>query len=268
MLLFPYGGEFKWIHLSLREYPGIRYVLIFVNEGILKEWEDDTNAKTYLEKVQEEINVFKNQEQERNIPPRFEVKMKALCVPDFIQFADFFGFFRTVFQNIQPFLNSFSPDSVIQKKKSLFNELFMDNVFSQIHIHLNSGLMMYRLGLFQCANEFRFPELHIFIFNKDSSIPEVIPLHHELKTIENRVLQILQHVDQISVSDLQNRYKEEYEQKSLSYILKVVNRLIEMNYVQSIKDGREKQISLTSFSLSAFKSEKFHELLRKTLNSM
>lgn len=233
-----------------------------------KKGEVNVSAETFHNKALSEVEAFQAHENAQNIPPHLQIKMEVINILDFGHFAEYFGFFRAIFLHLQPYFALEEPtESQIIKEQSIFHGIFQDTLFSKIHIHLNSSLMVYRLALYQCANEFRGLPLHLFLFNKNTDFPETIPLYYEMNTIEKRVLELLQKSAEISVSELCNLYAAHYESKSLSYMLKVVNRLIEMKYLESSKVGREKQISLTSFSSSVFSVGKYDKILKKSFKA-
>ncbi len=266
ILLFPYGGQFKWVHLALREFSAVRYVLIFANDEKMDRVGNST--LTYFEKAVIESTNLKEQEVQQGIPKSMQIQIKVLKIPSYQQFAQYFGFFRSLFIQLIPFLksnNKYKNYCNKEIKLSNFQRFFEETKIGNIHIHLDSGLMMYRLALYQCAHEFRDLSIHLFIYNKISNLSETIPIHQGRNSIENRVIEILKNQDKISVSELLEEYTIKFEEKSLSYMLKIVNRLIEMGYVESKKVGREKQISLTQFSSSAFLAGKYSNTIKENL---
>jgi len=269
ILLFPYGGEYKWVHLTLREFNAIRYVLILTNDEKIDRKND--SSLSFFEKAVQESIKFMEQEILHEIPENLQIQIKILKVPIFQHFTQYFGFFRSLIIQIVPFMKSTTKNQKYCKKENsdpTFTNFFKEKEINKIHIHLDSGLMIYRLALYQCANEFRDLSIHLFMYNKVSHLSETIPIHHDRNNIEDNVLEILENYDYLSVSELLAEFSAKHEKKSLSYMLKVVNRLNKMGYVESKKIGREKLISLSPLSSDAFNQEKYSKILRNNLSDL
>ncbi len=269
ILLFPYGGAYKWVHLTLREFNAIRYVLIITNDEKIDRKKD--SSLSFFEKAVQESKKLLEQEILQEIPENLQVQIKILKVPFFQQFTQYFGFFRSLIIQVVPFMKSPTKYQKYCDKEStdpVFQNFFKDNKITKIHIHLDSGLMIYRLALYQCANEFRDLSIHLFMYNKVSHLAETIPIHHDRNDIEDNVLEILENYEYLSVSELLSKFSVKYEKKSLSYMLKVVNRLNRMGYIESKKVGRRKLISLSPLSSDAFNQEKYSNILRNNFSDL
>src|SRR5271157_3923491 len=130
-LIFPYGGGgSKWINLSLREFD-VQWLVILAGES---------NVEGRLDEARQIAAELI--ERERTIPAPKQRVFSVLAVPDYPAFADLLAYMRALHQVIQ------------------------SRGYDAIYTHLDSGLMRWRIALYQCAEEFADLIKKIFIFNK------------------------------------------------------------------------------------------------------
>jgi predicted transcriptional regulator len=133
----------------------------------------------------------------------------------------------------------------------------MNEGYDAVYTHLDSGLMRWRIALFQCAEEFPRLVQKLFLFNKMTAEMEVIRIFYKLNETEAQVLQVLSNYTKITLSDLRGKYLEAYSDRTLSAILKVVRSLAEGGLVIENKEGRVQWVELTDLGRAMMKSEEF-----------
>src|SRR5271157_2316245 len=130
-LIFPYGGGgSKWIDLSLREFD-VQWLVILA---------DETNQKGFLDEARQIAIELTGRES--TIPAPKQRIFSVLAVPSFSAFADLLAYLRALHQVIE------------------------SRGYDAIFTHLDSGLMRWRIALYQCAEEFADLVKKIYIFNK------------------------------------------------------------------------------------------------------
>ncbi len=216
-LIFPFGGQTKWIDLSIRDLPDLEWVIIAANDA--SEDAPKTEDRQFYQKALKYARDRRVQEQEYPAPKQRQYKV--LNVPEFPQFYEVLAYFRHLFLYLQ------------------------DQGFDQFSVHLSSGLTLWRFALYQCAEEFRNVFVNPFVYNKDTGTMERIQIYRALTDIEQNLIALLAGVAKISLSDLTTMHSQQYGQKTLSYILKVVNHLEESGLVDGVKAGRVKMVSLS-----------------------
>ncbi len=216
-LIFPFGGQTKWIDLSIRDFPDLEWVVIAANDA-----SDDAPKKEDRQFYQKALQYARDRRvQEVEYPAPKQRQYKVLNVPEFTQFYEVLAYFRHLFLYLQ------------------------EQGFDQVSIHVSSGLTLWRFALYQCAEEFRGIVVNPFLYNKDTGAMERIRIYRDLTEIEQNVIALLAGVDNISLSDLTALYSQNYDHKSLSYILKVVTLLEESGLIDGVKEGRVKMVSLS-----------------------
>ena len=236
-LIFPYGGKTEWIDFCLRNDPNIKWLIVLANTprniGENKRPDFYKDAKKYIEGLRDSEKKFLN---------KFQRRYDVLNVPHLESYSQNLSYLRSLIKII--------------KSKG----------YTEIHIHLNSGLMIYRIGLYQCAEEFRDLITKVFIIDKENWNIETIRIYRDLNEIEKQILELLVDNELISISNLQKLHEKKFEKKTLSYILKTVNRLSSEGFIDEIKDGREKMIKLSSFGKNLYHSENYYESISKDLD--
>ncbi len=216
-LIFPFGGQTKWIDLSIRDLPDLEWVIIAANDA-----SEDAPKKDDRQFYQQALRYARDRRvQEQELPAPKQRQYKVLNVPEFAHFYEVLAYFRHLLLYLQ------------------------ELGFDQVSIHLSSGLMLWRIALYQCAEEFRAIVLNPFLYNKDTGAMERIRIYRDLSDIEQNVVALLADVDKISLTDLTDQYSRKFGPKSLSYLLKVVTHLEESGLVDGVKAGRVKMVSLS-----------------------
>ncbi len=216
-LIFPFGGQTKWIDLSIRDFPDLEWVIIAANDA-----SDETPKKEDRQFYQKALEYARDRRvQEREYPAPKQRQYKVLNVPEFTQFYEVMAYFRHLFIYLQ------------------------EQGFDHISVHVSSGLTLWRFALYQCAEEFQEIVVNPFVYNKDTGTMERIRIYRALTDIEQNIIALLTGVDKISLSDLTTLYSQHFDHKSLSYLLKVVNHLEESGLVDGVKAGRVKMVSLS-----------------------
>ncbi len=209
-LIFPYGGEAKWIELSLREFT-VQWLIILANES---------SGKDFASEARKIVNDLG--EREKNIPKPKQRKFSVLVVPNFDEFADLLAYFRALHQ------------------------IIASAGYTAIYTHLDSGLMRWRIALYQCAEEFPNLVRKVFLFNKATAEKEEIRIFRKLHETETQILQILSGYGKVTLSQLHSNYIENYSNRTLSAILKVVKHLSGEGLTSEKKEGRIQWVEITN----------------------
>lgn len=236
-LIFPYGGTTKWLDLSLRNYPEISWVIIVSNSNqrTLDEPNRVEDSKKYI--------TFKKQE-ESNLPIPAQRKYNILEIPEYDFFYQNLSYFRSLIQYI---------------RSCEVNEII---------IHLNSGPMVWRIALYQCAEEFKDLIKFVFIFNKISGKEEKIRLYRELNDVEQNLIQLLsKETKKIPLTQLWTDYAKLYPSKSLSHLLKTINRLSVEGIITEFKEGRKKLVVLSEIGINLYKNQRLIESIKQQLST-
>jgi DNA-binding transcriptional ArsR family regulator len=204
------------------------------NQRTLEEQNRFEFCKNYARKMEED---------EVSLPESARRKYDVLEIPEYESFFQNLAFFRSLIQVI----TSQDPIDII--------------------IHLNSGPMVWRIALYQCAEEFADIIKFIFIFDKNTGKPEKIRLFRELNDTEKKILSILgDQTEKITLTRLWDKFNNETEKKSLSQILKSVNRLVDEGLVCEIKEGREKMVSISDIGVDLYHNKHYTELIKKFIS--
>jgi hypothetical protein len=236
-LIFPYGGTTKWLDLSLRNYPEISWVVVVSNSN-----QRTTDEPNRVEDCKKYIALKKLSEAQLPIPA--QRKYDILEIPEYDFFYQNLSFFRSLVQ----YIRSCKVDEII--------------------IHLNSGPMVWRIALYQCAEEFKDLIKFIFVFNKISGKEEKIRLYRELNDVELNLIQLLsKESKKIPLTQLWTDYAKLYPSKSLSHLLKTINRLSAEGIIIEIKEGREKLVVLSEIGICLYKNQELIESIKQQLST-
>jgi predicted transcriptional regulator len=186
--------------------------------------------------------VKKTRDEEKKFPKQSRRKYSVLNVPRYDDYGRNYAYFRALFLTL------------------------LKNRVDKIIIQVDSGPMIWRICLYQCAEEFQDKVDRVFLYNKTTGIEEKIRIYRKLNTVEEIVLDILGNSEQISISELHTKYNTGYPEKSLSYLLKIVNRLTADGFTSEIKKGREKVVSLSNFGREMFSKGTYLNMINKDLN--
>lgn len=233
-LIAIYGGTTKWIDLTIRNHPDIAWIIILSNSA--QEADNDPNryadAMAYVKQLRLD---------EDRYPQTAQRRFNVINIPKLENYGQTYSFFRSLFLNIMK-----------------------ENV-SKFFLQIDSGPMIWRICLYQCGEEFHDKTARIFIYNKLTAKEEPIRIFRELNDVEQNVLKILQKKQNISLSELKKEYDSKFSGKSLSYLLKVVNRLSLDGFTVESKEGREKIVSLSEFGEQYFSQDRYNDNIRKEL---
>ncbi len=225
--IFLYGGEDLWIKLALREFPNTKWLIIISNKPKerpkpkYKEVSEKKRPKLidYFEEAKllmEELN-----ENEEQMPTEKRRNFSLLEPTSTDDFYELLRYFRALLDYIK-------------------------TQGYRIAINLNSGLMLWRMALYQAAAEFKPFIFSIYLFEKDTGNMQNLWLYRDLSKQEKLVLTILSENPRLSISTIQEVYKKKTGTGSLSYILKIVSRLVDDGLILEVKKGRTKWVELSS----------------------
>ena len=213
-LIALYGGTTKWIELSLRNYPDIDNLIVLANPvHVTKEGKNlYQDLKSYITSLQK----F-----EDTLPKDTQRKYTILDVPDMDSYYDTIGFFRALFLALQ---------------SMSMTELILQS---------GSGPEIWQVCLYQCAEEFRDIIKKLFMYNKLTGKEELIRIYREFNDTEKNVLDILKNHEVLTMSKLEQLYESMFDKKTLSYLLKTINRLAEEGLIDDRKEGRDRLIKIS-----------------------
>lgn len=225
--LFLYGGEDLWIKLALREFPKTKWLIIISNKP--KDRPKPKYKEVSEKKRHEHINYYETakhlieelRDDEDLIPPEKRRSFSLLEPTSTDDFYELLRYFRALIDYIKA-------------------------QGCRIAINLNSGLMLWRMALYQAAAEFKPFIDSIYLFEKDTGNKQNLWIHRDLSKQEKLVLTILSENPRLSISEIQEVYKKKTGTGSLSYILKIVSRLVEDGLILESKEGRTKWVELSS----------------------
>jgi hypothetical protein len=236
-LIFPYGGTMKWLDLSLRNYPDVSWVIIVANSN--QRTPDEPNR---VEDCKKYITTKKNEESQ--LPKLAQRKYDILEIPEYEEFYQNHSFFRSLIQYV---------------RSCQINDII---------IPINSGPMVWRIALYQCAEEFHEIIKFIFVFNKITGKEEKIRLYRELNEVELNLIELLsKDTKKIPLTQLWENYGKWYPAKSLSHLLKTINRLSAEGFISEFKEGREKLVILSEIGIALFKNQGLIELIKQQLST-
>ncbi|MHA1730844.1 MAG: hypothetical protein ACTSU5_02825 [Promethearchaeota archaeon] len=244
-LVFPYGGNEAWIELSLREFPGLDWIVVLTSSAEIP-WDlqggepahpreasaqaGGGRPRSFRERAEVYAREFR--EREGRLPPDRRRELSLVEVPDLRTTTELTPFFL-----------------------ALFRELVERG--ARVYLNLSSGLMAWRLALYQCAEEFRDDVEAVFLFDKQRERRHDLWLYRPLSKMERRVLSIVAGATggddrdrgsgaggKLSISELRDEYERRHGKKSLSYVLKVASALARDGFLRASKEGRVKYVEL------------------------
>jgi len=248
-LIFPYGGKELWMKLSLREFSDINWLIILANkptkpslakfEEVSKELEKKPKKEFYKE-AKEILEKLKDEE--KLIPTDKRRKFSLLEPISTENFYQLLHYFRALLS-------------------------YVEKLGYQIMIHLNSGLMIWRMALYLAAAEFKSSIYLTYLFNKDTGDIQKIWIYRDLSEQEKIVLEILSNNKRLSISEIQKIYKSKTGTGTLSYVLKIVKSLVEEGILLESKEGRTKYVVLSELGKSLGNFEEYSKLIKEQLEA-
>ncbi|MHA1357680.1 MAG: winged helix-turn-helix domain-containing protein [Candidatus Helarchaeota archaeon] len=236
--IVPFGGQDLWVNLALREFPKTKWLIVLANkpqqsptvkyEEVLNERKEQQDYWEMAVPLIEQL-----QKNEEFMPPERKRKISLIEPVSINDFYELLRYFRGLF------------DFIIKKG-------------FKIAVHLNSGPMIWRVALYLSAAEFRSEIEFLYLFDKKSGERQDLWIYRDLLDQEKIILEILADNQRASVTDIQERYQSKTGKGTLSYVLKLVNNLVEDGLLLESKEGRTKFIELSPLgkALSSFEDYK------------
>jgi len=224
--IIPYGGQDLWVKLALREFPETRWLILLANRAKpLRK----AKYREVLEERQESPEFWKKanslmqqlKEDEALMPPEKKRRLNLIEPISLDDFHELLRYFRGLFTYI------------IEKQ-------------FKIAVHLNSGPMLWRICLYLTAAEFKSGIQLLYLFDKKTGNRQDLWIYRDLTEQERIIIQILSKNQRISVSEIQDIYKKTTGKGNLSYVLKLVKKLVRDGMILISKEGRTNFIELSS----------------------
>lgn len=233
-LIALYGGTTKWIELSLRNHPTVEWLIVLASSNhITKEGKDLSNdLRDYIKSLKK---------MDDSLPENTRRQYSVLEIPQLDSYFETMGFFRALFQ----YLDS--------------------RLLSHLILQSGSGPEIWQICLYQCAEEFQKITKKIFVYNKLTAKEEIIRIYREFNETEKNIFNLLQTQEEVNISKLEQLYDLKYGKKTLSYLLKTVNRLAEENLVDERKDGRDRLIKISQNGYQMLFNEELKTKIRQEL---
>jgi len=125
--------------------------------------------------------------------------------------------------------------------------------------------MIWRVAMYLAAAEFRSEIEFLYLFDKQSGERQDLWIHRDLMDQEKIILEILSDIHRASVTDIQEQYQSKTGKGTLSYVLKLVNNLVEDGLLLESKEGRTKYIELSPLGKAFSSFEDYKSKFEKEL---
>jgi hypothetical protein len=233
-LIALYGGTTKWIELSLRNHPTVEWLIVLANKDHVSK-----EGKDLSQELHDYINSLITIDQA--LPETTRRKYSILDIPEMESYFETMGFFRSLFQHLES-----------QSIKNLI-------------LQSGSGPAIWQICLYQCAEEFQKITKKLFVYNKISAKEELIRVYREFNETEKNIFILLQDQEELNMSKLEQLYKAKFGKKTLSYLLKTVNRLANEHLIEEHKEGRDRLIKISQNGTKMLFNGIFLQKIKKEL---
>ncbi|MFW9994460.1 MAG: helix-turn-helix transcriptional regulator [Candidatus Odinarchaeota archaeon] len=231
----PYGGEARWQKLGLKKRPEVAWLILLANKPA-------EGMKNYLEEAKIILDDMEKEQEE--FPEKQKIKFSLIDL-------------STISDDYHELLGCFH---------QLFAQVIMQDY--AIQINASSGLPLWRIVLYQTALLFKECIASYFIFNKVTG--EIIDTwsSSNLNDVDKAVLDILKETGRTSLTELRDKFRERENKGSLSYMVKIVSKLSEAGYIDEIKEGRMKMVSLSKSGKAISGVNDYGRILKPVLDKM
>lgn len=226
----PCGGNIAWQMLGLKEIPKTEWLILLANIP-----EDNKNFLEEALKLKKEI-----EENQKEFPEEYRVLVSVLDLSTIDNdYYKLLGYFKHLVEII------------IEKEYN-------------ICINASSGLQIWKLALYQVSVMFKEHVDKFFIFNKKTKKMDLIWMQTNLDHNDKLLLEIIYKNGEVNLKALQSEYEKRMGKGTLSYMVKLVDRLEAIGLVNTKKLGRVKYVSLNEISENIIHQDKLKtELLNK-----
>jgi len=237
--IMTYGGEDHWIRLGLREYPDTKRLILITGpenkDTNTKSISKDTQRPDYYGLAKKLIAAL--EEEEKDLPAEKKRKYHLLSAPEGRDHFVLTRFFRELGNHI------------IKNKE-------------KIVINTTSGLQVWKLALYQIALEFRENIDDFYTIQKSNGDIRSIRIYRPLKEYEKRIIEIISDKPDITISEVQKKYKKKIKKGNLTFISRNIKILIQDKLIKEKKSGRETKLQLTNEGMSYIPSSEYDLIIK------
>jgi hypothetical protein len=226
------GGNVTWQKLGLKEIPETKWLILLSNAP-----EEPMNFLEEAQELKKEI-----EDNQKEFPSEYKLKVSVLDLTEIDNnYNQLIGYFKHLF------------------------EIIIEKGY-KICINASSGLQIWKLALYQNAIMFKEHIDKFFIFNKKSKKMDIIWIQSDLDGNDKILLEAIAKYKELSMKDLQAEYERIMDKGTLSYMVKLVDKLEKMNLIVTKKSGRVKYISLNEIGENMILNKSLKTELLNKLN--
>ncbi len=244
--IMTFGGKEQWIRLGLRYYPDTWRVVLITNRlsespqsNISLKDEETREIEDYSELALDLIKSFK---QEESTLPEVKNRRYDLIHPP----------------------NNRDLSELIRYFRELIDYLYIQGY--RININITSGLQLQKIALIQAAMDKKSIVNEVYLIEKDTGRKQSIWLYRDLTDSEKRVVNILFDNPGITLGELQKRFFKVEGKGNLTYVSKLIKRLVNDDLVFESKVGRNRILNLTENGRSLGPGKGLKKLIEGELN--
>lgn len=241
-----YGGKDQWVRMGLREYTETSLLLLInanttISHPLL---EDHDNVRESIDYKSLASNLVKTLTiEEEGLPKKKQRKYKTIIPPDSRDLTELIRYFRGV----------------------LF---YLHKNNYRIIINISSGLLAFRLALYQAALDCKKYVDQVYIIEKDTGEIKIVWLYREISDAERTIIDILYNKPNISKKNLQQQYYKIEGKGNLTYISRIIKKMRQDELVNELIQGNTRYLSLSDTGRALGPTKNLISNLKKQLGDI